>query len=335
MLNISFNKNVELIFGLMYSINKDYRLDPKSFFTDTIPSYCKEFYDLYKENIDSKLIEYIRNGGLDTYNRSAEIAMSLDNDYNIVEDEYIEAIKRNNANFDKEKLELLLKAFVKRANYDNFYLKHKDFYNYLINKYREALNKFVNFDESLLVNFYGYKKGKMSIVLYNFTQGSFGYHNSLDMINIRCVQNISKDENNIEFSPNSIINCFHEFSHPYMNPLGYKYFKDIDLSNLFEEAKINGLQFFYNNSLVVINEYMVRAVQIYLGNKYMDKDYMKRHIKYNKSVGYKYIEDVAKLFDKKTKYSNFEEFYKNEIVVFFITLNEKLKTGMTEKIKHI
>ncbi len=325
MLNISFNKNIELIFGLMYSVNKDYGLEPKSLFGDTIPSYCKEFYDLYKENIDLELIEYIRNGGLDTYNRSAEIALSLDSNYTIIEDEYIKRIKRSNPNFNKEKLERLLKSFVKRSNYNNFYLQHIDFYNNLINKYRNALNKFVNFDESLLVNFYGYKKGKMSIVLYNFTQGSFGYHNSTDIINIRCVQNISKDENNIEFSSNSIINCFHEFSHPYINPLGYKYFKDIDLSNLFKEAKISGLQSCYNNNLTLINEYVVRAIQIYLGNKYMDKDYMKKHIEGNKSIGYKYIEDVVKLFDKKEKYSNFEEFYKNEIVVFFIKLNEKIK----------
>ncbi len=48
---------------------------------------------------------------------------------------------------------------------------------------------------------------------------------------------------------------------------------------------------------------MVRAVQVYLGNRYMDREYMKKHIKHHKDVGYKYIEDVAKLFAKKNEIS--------------------------------
>lgn len=325
MVDITFNKNIELIFGLMYSINRDYGLEPKSLFVDTIPSYCEEFYELYKANIESEFIEYIRNGGLDTYNRSVEIALSLDYNYNVVEDGYIKKIKNTNTNFNQIKLEKLLKRFVKKSNYNDFYLKHKNFYNFLIDKYREALNKYVIFDESLLTNFYGYKKGNMNIILYNFTQGSFGYYNGTNIMNIRCIQNIGKDEFNIEFGSHTIMNCFHEFSHSYINPLGHQYFKDVDLNNLFEDAKINGLQIGYNSSLTVINEYIVRAAQIYLGNKYLDEDYMKRHIKYNQSIGYTYIENLVKLFDRKDDYSNFDNFYKNEIVPFLISLDEKLK----------
>lgn len=324
MIKIDFNKNLELIFGLMYSVNRDYGLEPQKLYVDTIPSYCNEFYELYRENIDGELIDYIRKGGLDTFNRSAEIALSIDENYDIVEDEYIKKIEQSNPNFNKEKLEGLLKEFVKKSKYDEFYLNHRQFYDSLIKKYREVLNKYTKFDESLITDFYGYKIGNMKIILYNFTQISFGYHNGEDVINVRCVQNIGKDENDIEFSSKDIIKCFHEFSHPYMNSLGEKYFKDVDLSNLYEDAKKHGLQFLYKDILTVINEYMVRAVQIYLGKKYVEEEFMKRHVEYNKSIGYKYVLEVAKLFDKKDNYSSFEEFYRNEVVEFFKKLNGDL-----------
>lgn len=290
MVDIVFNKNVELIFGLLYCVNKDYGIEPSNLFIDTIPFYCKEFYDLYQKNIDKEFVEYIKNGGLDTFNRSVEIALAIDDNYNIVEDEYLKKIKQNNPNFDKTILEKLLKSFVNRSHYDEFYEQHESFYQYLIDQYKKALSKYVEFDESLLNRFYGYSKGKMKIILYNFTQCSFGYCTSKELINVRCVQNVGKDENHIEFSSNVLINCFHEFSHSFINPLGYQYFKNVDMSNLLEDAKKNGLPSYYNDAIVVINEYVVRAVQIYLGKKYMENEYMKRHINNNKKIGYKYVE---------------------------------------------
>lgn len=67
---------------------------------------------------------------------------------------------------------------------------------------------------------------------------------------------------------NKVINtCIHEFSHSYVNPLGYKYFKDVNIDNLFNEAKSNGLQNSYYDKYSFINEYVVRAVQVYFSEK--------------------------------------------------------------------
>ena len=57
----------------------------------------------------------------------------------------------------------------------------------------------------------------------------------------------------------------------------------------------------------------------------MEKDYIERQIFYHKSRGYVYIEEVINLLNNKDSYSNFEEFYKNEIVPYFIELNDKIE----------
>ena len=122
---------------------------------------------------------------------------------------------------------------------------------------------------------------------------------------------------------NKVINtCIHEFSHSYVNPLGYKYFKDVNIDNLFNEAKSHGLQNCYYDKYSFINEYVVRAVQVYFSEKFMEPDYVLRNIKYHQNMGYIYIEQIKNLFYKKDEYENFELFYKNEIVKYFKNLND-------------
>ena len=158
--------------------------------------------------------------------------------------------------------------------------------------------------------------GKTEIKLFNFVNGSFGYNKKDLMISLNSVN----DEKEVS---NKVINtCIHEFSHSYVNPLGYKYFKDVNIDNLFNEAKSNGLQNSYYDKYSFINEYVVRAVQVYFSEKIMEPDYVLRNIKNHQSIGYIYIEQIKKLFYKKDEYENFELFYKNEIVKYFKNLND-------------
>ena len=101
-----------------------------------------------------------------------------------------------------------------------------------------------------------------------------------------------------------------------------KYFKDVNIDNLFNEAKSNGLQNSYYDKYSFINEYVVRAVQVYFSEKIMEPDYVLRNIKNHQSIGYIYIEQIKNLFYKKDEYENFELFYKNEIVKYFTNLND-------------
>ena len=217
---------------------------------------------------------------------------------------------------NKEKLQNLLKEFVIKSNYEEFYNSNKEYYKFLIEKFSKSLNYYKEYDSKILSDFYGYSMGKNEIKLFNFVNGSFGYNKKDLVISLNSVN----DEKEIS---NKVINtCIHEFSHSYVNPLGYKYFKDVNIDNLFNEAKSNGLQNSYYDKYSFINEYVVRAVQVYFSEKIMEPDYVLRNIKNHQSIGYIYIEQIKNLFYKKDEYENFELFYKNEIVKYFTNLND-------------
>ena len=323
MIKITFNKYIELLFGLQYCVfkseNNIYGLD-SNYFRDSIPSYCQDFYELYQKNISKDFIIYIKNGGLDTYNRTLDIALSINENYEISYNEKIKRIEENNPNFSFSQLKIFLKDFTNNANYEQFYASHKEIHNLVIKKFNEALNKYIVFDNKILTDFYGYSIGKLEIVLTNFINGSFGYDN----LAICQIKNISDKENDLKISSRIINVCFHEFSHLYLNPLGQEYFQNIDLSNVFNEALKNGLQNCYNNWITLINEYMVRAVQIFLDIDIMEKDYIKQLILNHQKIGYIHIEEIINLLKNKNNYNNFKEFYKKEIVNYFIKLNNRL-----------
>ena len=322
-MKIEFDKRLELIYGLLYCIDKDYQTGPKGLYMIELDNYCKEFYDMYKKGIDDELIDYIKNYGFGTYSQSAEIALCLDDDYNLKIDNNVKEISEKNFNFDKDKIEILLKRFVKNSNYEEFYKNHQNLYNNIIDSFKKSMSKYAVFESDFISDFYGYKLGEMCVKLYNFTSGSMGILKDEYQYYIQRVENINKDENNIVFK-SKLINLIHEFSHPYINPLIDKYLNNVDMTNLLNESKKHGLDNCYKTQGAVLKEYCVRAVQIYLGSKYMNSEYMHEHIEKQKSIGYNHIEQLVELFNKKDNYNDFESFFENEICSYFIKLNEEL-----------
>lgn len=320
MININFDKRLELIFGLQYCVFKDNNIE-YDIFSENNKNYCEEFYRMYKYNASRELIDYIKNGGFDTYNRTVEIVNSLDENYSINEDENIKNIIKNNRNFDKNKLELLLKDFVTESNYEKFYEEHKEYYNEVIDLFKEKLNKFVEFNEKIITDFYGFKLCDFQIKLFNFTLCSFGTKFGDKITYIANTYPSSNEKEPVRIPDTIIATLFHEYSHPYCNPLGYKYFNNIDISNIVNESKENGLENSYDG-ITVINEYVVRAVQVYLTTKYLPKEYYNplNDINRHKKRGFVHIEELVKLLDLKDHYDNFEDFYKNQIVPFFCEL---------------
>lgn len=52
-----------------------------------------------------------------------------------------------------------------------------------------------------------------------------------------------------------------------------------------------------------------------------NEKHKKELIDKEKNNGFLYIEELVKLFDKKNNYDTFEEFFKNEIVKYCLTLS--------------
>lgn len=335
-MNIEFDKRLELMYGLLYCVNKDMNneLHP-GLCVEELPNYCSEFYNLYKENASEELINYIQSYGMNgNWNQPAYIALSLDDNYNIVENKnFIKEIIEKNETFDKSKVERLLKDFVIKSNYEFFYNNHKPFYDKIIKSYKEAMNKYNVFDGSFIINFYGYKVGNMLIKLYNFTSGSMGIVIGDNQYYIQRVHNIGKDENNFIFKPKLSV-LFHEFSHPYINPLVEKYFSNIDCSDLYQEIIQNDKKSIISTVYTTLNskdaykilmEYIVRAVTIYFESKYESKEVIDEKIKTQYDFGFIYIKELTQLFDKRDNYNNFDNFFKNEIVNYILNLKANVK----------
>ena len=123
-MKIYYDKRVELIFGLFYSAYKE-RYVPenygKYFFIESDFDYYRDFFILYQNNVSKELKEYIKQMGLDTYERTLHIALSLNENYKVIEDFYIKKIRENNKNFDANKLSFFLRQFVEKADFDNWY----------------------------------------------------------------------------------------------------------------------------------------------------------------------------------------------------------------------
>lgn len=321
-MEVSFDKRIELLLGLQYCVERDEpnRIYPDgNFFYDTLPSYCGEFYARYKKAASKEFTEYIAAGGLDTYNRTIEIALSLDESYHICDTKEIAYIEKRTPQFQKQFLEEKLREFVEAAGFEDFWAEKRGLLDRAVNAYRTALCTKAEFDEQTFSDFYGYELGKLRVILYNFSLGGYGFENGNFVVNVQGFHNSGENEENMKVRcRNCIISCLHEFSHPYMNPLGEKYFGNVDLSAFYRQAKENGLASCYNNPIVLINEYMVRAVQFYLGRNYLEPDEIAPMIEWHKTkLGYCRIEEVMALFDLRKIYGSFEDFYKNEVVGYF------------------
>lgn len=330
-MNIGFDKRLELIYGILYCVNKDLNNElHKGLFIEEMPKYCNEFYEMYKKGISDEFKKYIINYGMSgSWEIPAVIALSLDENYNIIENEYLNLyVKKNMPNYNKEELEKNLKKFVMKSNYEKFYTNHNLFYSNIVNEYKKSMNEFNVFDKNVIENFYGYKIGNMEIKLYNFTTGSCGILVDKNIYYIQRVDNSGKDENNFKFKC-KINNIFHEFSHPYIAPLVEKYFSDYDFTELYQNTLDNGLPTnVYKNikpPYEILNEYLVRSIALYLENKYNGKDSIEKTINKEKANGFIYVEEISNKFNNKDKYTSFDEFFKEEIVPLCIELNDKLK----------
>ena len=326
---VRFDKRLELIFGLQYYVVRKYGVN-FPWICENYKEYNDKFYELCDKNISEELVEYILDGGLESYNRCVDLALHIDYNYNIVNRQTLDDQLLKNPNVDLDKAERLFKEFVEKSNYEGFFKSNEEYYNFIIEKFNGAVNYYESYDFNKIINFYGYKKGEANIIQVNFSDGSYGPTYNGDLYYINGVINTSKEKGKFHFSDGLIINLYHEFSHSYINPLGRKYFKDIDFNSLFLEAKEDGLESCYTDMLTLINEYCVRAVSIYLVKKAIGEQLYEKRIEWDKKRGYTYIKELCELLDNKDLYSTFEEFYKNEIVTFFINLEKELSVKNTK-----
>ena len=325
-----FDKRLELIFGLQYYIKRKYNVQFE-WILENHKEYNDKFYNLCENYISKEFEDYIINGGLHSYNRCVDLALHMDDEFNIIDKDTLDYQLLNSNKVDIDKIEQFIKEFVSKSSYNDFFSSNNGYYKSVIDKYYEAINHYGKIDVNKLIDFYGYKKGEMNVLLLDFSNGSYGCTYGQDLFFVCGVVNASGRDDVFEFSNKMIINVYHEFSHPYINPLGEKYNNSQELPNIYLESKDNGLQSSYNRIITILNEYVVRAISIYLVKELYNTERFNKIINYNKEAGFPHIEEIIKLLDKRKEYDDFEDFYKEVIYKYFVELNSILESKYKNK----
>lgn len=316
-MEIKYDKRIDLILGLIYSVNNENNCN-FNWVTSMMREYGEEFYELYKKNITPEFKEYIMNFGLDSYDRCIYIALSLNENYEIENNKDIEEIVKYNQNFNSKDLSKFIKEFVDKIDYENLFRKYENNRRNYIKEFEEMIDTKGESITGIIESFYGYSKGKMNIILAPFSRGNYGIKFNNE---IYYISEVIVNKNNW---PYTLSLLFHEFSHPYINELGEKYFCDINIDELLKYSKDNNLGECYDDAITLINEYVVRVVQIILSRDFYDNEILFKHISDHKNEGFIFIENLIQVFNNKDNYDTFEEFYKNEIVEYFIKLENNI-----------
>lgn len=301
-----FNRNLELICGLCYCAYKEGIIEHtdlnNSLYACEYDEYKNDFYELYKTYANDELKNYIGNFGFGGFGNTCRIALSLDDNFNVIDDE-INKLEF----FNKEKAKKCLTDFVRESKFDVFYESRKGYYDNIIKLFLDVHD--LQSAENLFDEFYGYTLGDKKVYIYNFQNGSCGLEINNSVVYCQKLEIIDG-----KFK-NKMFNFFHEFSHPYIAPYAYKYLEYSDLS----DWKFYVLEYGYE----VIQEYIVRAIEIYLGGKLMGEDKKLERIKKQESRGFIRIKELVDTFENRNKYSNFEDFFKNEILKTLKNSKEK------------
>jgi len=311
-ITFSIDPRIELLYGLQYAYSfNEGNIKPwlinfqNEYITNLVKTFnIKKFKELYI---------WLEKDYLGFYDSTSSLALLLDDAYQIKNQKFDHNIKTRtgiSSENDVIKFNKLIKEFINEINYDQFLKSNNKMYKKIL---KDVVKLPDNFNMSDIEEFYGYKKGSYNIILSPLIQGAFGVSDNDDLY---CIKGIYLNANEYHDDRTFLFNLFHEFSHPYVNPLYDKYKSKFKVTTEFlKEAKENGLELSYNNIATLINEYVVRTNEYLFLIKYINLD---NYIKRNQKRGFVYLDELITLTqNKKTSYSSYEEFYLKEIIPFF------------------
>lgn len=279
--------------------------------------YVKELEQLIPIEHNTEVISYIMN-----YQDSSFpilFSIGLNDSYQIDENKMqIEQVKSLMNYGTLEELTKELERIAKEIHWDDFFQEH-------LPLYQEFVNQVCIFPKDLdlsdLSHFYSTSQ-KTYIVIPSFLMnGGFGVEDrNENMYYVKGFQ-YCKEKNNFHVDPEYFVECmFHEFSHPIVNPIVYRYFKNTELLNQFYEVALKrDLPFAYRQPSVLLCEYLVRANAYLLTKTYfnsnmhdwiIDHDWLIDH-------GFSFLPDCVSFTQENLpQYENYEKFVQNAIPMF-------------------
>ena len=123
----------------------------------------------------------------------------------------------------------------------------------------------------------------------------------------------------------------YEYVRAYVKQLGNKIARNVRIPNAVNEMS-DDMNIKDRSDINYINRYLTKAIQILILNKYMGRQYVITEIENSKKKGLIHIEELLEKFDNKKKYSNFDMFYLNELITYFIDLDNSIKNQHNKRI---
>lgn len=312
--NVKVDKRFEVITGIVVAYIKLNPQMKKEYDWIEVPENEYVTSLVNKTNLLNypKLIEYIEN--IEDCAQYSKLFLYLDEEMEVTSDTYEEVFKKGKV----EEFFYLVKELYDQEGLSEVFDQYEEEFKKIEHLTKDILPK--NFSIKDIEQFYGYSQNGYNVTLSILANGGFGFEkeNSLTYFKGVNFKNGEYRLNDIGF----LICLFHEYSHPYINPLIDQYFSQFnEIDSLLEEAVENGLPNCYQKPKILLYEYLVRTNSIILASKYLSHDILKDDIEWFKRIGFKHIDSMIDLtINKKKNDQSYEYFFVSEVIPHFNSL---------------
>ena len=317
-MNILIDKKYELIlaFYVVYLLKYPQFKDRFYFIETPNIEYVAELKNMIAVDQYSNLIKYIMN--FTDCSVPINIAIGMNESYEI---DYEKICYKKVVQYMKygsvEGFAFEIKQLAENIHWDDYFLSQRNFYERLVN---EVCLFPDNLDLADLETYYSIAPLNYVFIPSIFINGGFGpsdkrgtyYYNKGFVFN----ESIHKFIVNPSFLVETL---FHEFSHPVVNFLVDKYFKNTYLLKRFYEITLsNNLHPAYQGeSNFVLYEYLVRANAYILSKKYFKEEMRNIEKDYMIDYGFSFLPDLVSFTEQNLMhYANYEEFVQKAIPGF-------------------
>ena len=290
--------------------------------TDEINEYTtgiKQLFENHRSHPVYSLIEAMIPEGF-TFSRPVELALSIGKDGEFSMQYALSDFCMTccGGRLRIEELLRQMKDLEKETEFFSFCHKNKGFYDSYLNKAREVAEAYPYV--TLLEHEYGVTKSSYQLVISSLMRGNFGIvFEDEEMKQPHLYAVLST--HGFSLSPNIL---FHEFSHPFINPLTEKYDAVVtqyrEAYERLKPYKLPGFASGYGEWQECVNEHLVRAMVIHLLQKCNLCEEATEQLHQDLYCGYRYIPLLLESYEyydrNRETYPDFETYYPELLQVF-------------------
>ncbi|MDR0874259.1 MAG: DUF4932 domain-containing protein [Prevotellaceae bacterium] len=239
-------------------------------------------------------------------------------------------LQRSGGEDNLEQYRKSIKQFAEISDFETFWNSKQSFYNQILDMTISDMTE-IDFVKTL-EDYFNETKENYNVIVTPAFMGGYGFE-TLDADGKNNVYACIPTESIKDSIPYILMNhlifyAWHEFAHPFVNPLADKYADRVSsLEKLFEPIKDEMSKQAYMLWQICVNEHIVRAVNVRLRELYLDSQKANTRLEYELNHHFIYIEPLIeklKDFEKQRDEKNitFSEFYP-ELLQVLNNLQEK------------